>query len=448
MNDHDKNSIPEEAMTEKSLDRSSRRAPIRPVQFTRPMSSQGDLASGFSFAKPKPLKPLNHGIAVKPVKTFALPKTTKTSAPEAVIQVSPHLSPPAQDLDVRRKSAMELSQPVSGHVGNILNDASTVPFPFLQDSVASEGPRPLNESETRRLERINASTKDHNIGQESSDNTWVGSVVQSSAHQHAGIATGMDQRSKPNKNNAGQLKPPKKKRGDLISRPNARMTEWMKNEEDAMHLLMFHRQKLLQQHNDMLATQRAQEEQIANCKDVEVTLKAELEDSNKRLGEREAECREMQVLKPRLQARVRTFKDFLNGLREEHTQLYDVRPRIVEEGQEARNEHQELKADINAAKTALDQTQEAIKRERVVWTRELMESEHQIQLLKQTIQSLQVQLDQAHTVSSNERARYEKLDQSILQVHKDHEQLMSAVVGSHEEVSFLCLIFGPMLNAC
>ena len=223
----------------------------------------------------------------------------------------------------------------------------------------------------------------------------------------------------------------------------------MRGEEDAIHLLMYNRSKLLEQYKTMLATQRTQEEQIINLKHVEVALRAELQGLYQRLEEKEAESQNVQLLKPKLQARLRRFKDFLNGLHDDHMRLGNVGRKIIEDTQEARNELQQNKADVERTKATLSETQEAIRRERELWTNELSGGEHQRQLLQQTLHNLQGQLDQAQTVSSEEHARNEGLEQTIAQARLDHEQLMTTLASHHDEVSHLCFsISFFLLNLC
>ena len=377
----------------------------------------------------------------------------ETRTPETMPHVTSQASPSAPEHEARKTTPKEDSRAVSGPVKNVLSDVLAVPFPLLQDSTALEESCEQSQSNIQSYGQASSATKEHELPHDSTDDTLVDQSftvesVQSSNNQNVRDTKDTSQDLKQGDHSVVRSRPLKKKRPGLGTKSDTQTSEWIRGEEDAIHLLMFHRHKLIEQHNSMLATQRVQQEQIVNFKAVEENLQAELRVLHQRLEEKEAEASEVQVLKPKLQARVRRFKDFLNGLHGSHTQLHEAGCQIIEDTQKARNEHQEIKADMQEARAASNETQDAIRREREKWTKELIEGDHRIKLLEQTIHNLQVQLDRAHSLSSEERTRYERLEQRMNEANFDHARLLSTLAGRHDEVSFICMMKSLLLTLC
>ena len=405
------------------------RTPVKPVLLIRLTSSHEDITPGFSFSKAKSPQPLNLGDKAKQIKS------------------SEGLANASKPDEVPRTTSKSDSRTEAQNTLRLSKAASNVPFPQLENSLATNAPSQQPQSKPLIHECIGASSQEQ-------ERMYVGTdtIIKSGSKLSGDLCTtksnvevgdGHDVPRIPNvttesRNRGDKSEPPKpvkKKHSSLGHNVTTKLSQWTNAEEDAIHILMFNREKLLQHCDNILAKNQVQEKEIINLKEVESILKTELHDAHQCIQKRDAELKEMQILKPKLQARVRRFKDYLNGLCDEHLQLKAIGQKFADISQEMRDEHHEYKNAIGGTKIALIATQDATKHERESFYKAIAVRDHQKDIDEQTLLCLKEQLDQTRSNSEIENARSESLDRAIEQTRSEHEQLKLILANNHNEVS-------------
>lgn len=184
----------------------------------------------------------------------------------------------------------------------------------------------------------------------------------------------------------------------------------------------------------MVATQEAQKKEISELHLAKEDLSCELQHSYQRLHETEGNLKEAMLLKAQVQARLRTMKDFLNNLSENHASLRDAGYELSDEITRLRAENQEGQSELQKMKVAMSAVQESILRERRQWLHQVSQDENKQTLLTQQVATLKSELERAQLDASNEHVCSQRFDEVLLQASNGNEQLTRSVQGYQEEV--------------
>ena len=388
---------------------------VKPILLIRPASSHEDLTSGFSFGKAKPPQPLNLDSRAKQTASSAVPEDLQSSSTRKGTQIS---RPGSLPESVSEALTKDQSSAGSKEAVDSLKDLVTVPFTPLPLPPDTPPSNPSPQPSQVKLPRHTTHSAEDDNGQD---------VTRAQA-TNQNIETG-----------GGTGRPHKKKHRHTGTKVHEKISTWTNAEEDAIHMLMFNREKLLQHCDSMLLTNRAQEEKIASLENVESILNAKLQDAYQCLESRDVELQEMHTLKPKLQARVRKFKEYLNGLCDEHVQFKDMGQRFLEIAEEARNSHQENVSGLDETKTVLAAAQQTIKHERDSWIKAIVDRDQEVKLNEQLYLGLQEQLHQARTECDHEKARTKTFETLVEQEKLERDQLVTTLANNHKEVSLKCL---------
>ena len=397
--------------------------------FRRSAASHEDPTSGFSFGKANPVQPLDLGIKAKAITSLAAhgespPPDAATLSPKVI-----RVSPPREDLGENSK-APEDTQPAGDSVANLSSKIITVPFPMLHGSPAAKdhrlAPAPSPKSPDRTNIIVTTEEPDRSF-QDEGDTLVQPEIVQHYAKEQQPprtTALSVERNSVSRGFDSRPSKPHRRRRSTQASRVDRSKQP---SEQDILQLMMFKSQKNKEEREYLLAAQAEQERKITYFQGLSEQLNAELQDVSKRLEIREDELKELQTLKPELQSKVKKFADYLKGLTNDHNNLRDSGQQIHAATRELREGHKEDLHDSEQAQVALNITHEAIKRERALCFK-------QTTLLQQIVQGLQAQLQHEQTILEDERARNQRLKESVGQASTNHDQLMGAFKNHHEEV--------------
>lgn len=333
--------------------------------------------------------------------------------------------------------------------GKVASKDSNVPFPLILALDGESEPHVHARSEISAQHLANASSSDQdglqsepNADSKSDEVILVEanpteSPTQKDATKDIGTVQDADRKDLSNSPECQPLKSNRLTRTAQNARPHARMPSWLKSQDDVIHMMMFSRQKNSEEFQRLLGAQELQKQQIIELHAVKDDLSSKLQYAYERLEEKELELQERGLLKTRVLARLKKFTEFLNNLSQNHSQLRDTGYQIADDTQKLRADFLQSQADLRMMEEAVSTTQETIKRERGLWTKEMFQGESHVKLLQQQVRDLQVQLHREQTIFSLEHARSQRLEESVKQASASCGQLMDGFENHKNEVYLL-----------
>ena len=412
------------------------------VLLVRPASSHQDLTSGFSYTNPARAPTLT--LSSKSAETTSLESLGRAQSPKdessrAQVQRTSPVAPNVVAVAVMRDDQARTNLSIEGE---IQNERLTVPFPIPLISSAGEdflrGPSP-----SRQNDAVSKEQESTHLGKDPSADPETSTLpvpVPIEPQSNNGAAQDIEDlqdgdSASPSKDLRQHLSgPAKKDRTAQNPEPNKKMTSWLRNQDDAIHMLMFNRQKHSQDLERSAATEEAQKQEIFELYLAKEELSCELKHSYQRLEESEGKLKEATLLKAQVQARLRTMKDFLNNLSAKHATLRDAGYELSDEMKRLRAEHQEGQSELQKMREAMSAIQESILRERIKWVHQLSQSENIQTLLTQQLATLKSELERAQVDASNEHVCSQRIDEVLLRTSVGHEQLTSSMKGYQEVV--------------
>ena len=339
------------------------------VQFTRPASSHQDLATGFSFAKPKPAQSFNFSrktTAISKAENDHLSGNSHNGSTDDIHAVQLNIEQQCNATALHEQSESEPTGP--SLVENA--DINWVPFPNVVPPEKGES----------------------------------GLSITYSANGNGADADRMAEQSLKPTSDPPPRNPSLPQKSSRAVRKRVSHTnssaEGIRN-EDLLRLMMYRLHKDKQDQEELMKIQDMQTEKMQHLQGLNTTLKAELEEVNLKLSDKQNLLDEHHAQKQRSEQRIKRLKDFVNGLSNDHNRLRDEARRLranqdglLKEGQAIQRGIQELDSSMKT---------------KVILAKNLASTAcHQAEILEHKMDTLQTQLHDRQAALEYERLRNEK----------------------------------------
>jgi len=199
------------------------------------------------------------------------------------------------------------------------------------------------------------------------------------------------------------------------------------------------RQKALDKKDAKL---QSKDEDIAGLMDLANDLHARLNIAQGESDQAKADLATFKGNKPRWEQTIKNFRDFVNGLSNDHNRLRDD-ARLIHEAQ---SDMQADKAEMVNAIKALKEVQGGLCQDNTKRRQVAAESRRHIELLNETVQRLQSQREDDGDLLDFERERNQRLEEEVIAIKDSHEHLVRSFQDFGETVCIYNTFLSSNLN--
>lgn len=366
--------------------------PLNLSFLARPVSSSDDPAAGFSFAKAKPLKPLDFGRKTgssAPVPIASAP----TDGDVTQRSTAPNVASPPKEVFTRVPSPINEGDDTL--VGSDVDGSGGVP---AQTTTVPEPVRPLKDASVAVTLPAN------------------GSHTTQAVQTHAQCKG-----NKPRK---------KKRQSALASRggPLKAMTSTNPaSEEHLLQLLQYKQRRNAEERETLQAEQQAKEAELQHLAQASSNLYSQLQEMTQRHDEKESQLAKFEVAKSSWSTKYKKLSDFVKGLGNDYNRLRDD-SRVIQERQgNITKDKEDLHNELRQIHYKTEQ-QHTTSKELVT------DARHDLEILGQRMQHQQEKLQEDKVLLISERERNNRLEEQIATFTTSQAQLLNLFAGHRDTI--------------
>lgn len=408
------------------------------VKIARPPSSHEDPFDGFTFTKPK-IPQLN--FSRKNMETSSMPMdqnslqylpSAQVIKPSNSSAISPGLTEKLQSTGIPHNTT-----------NSIQNGVSLVPSPIVDQSargISEESHAPTPIHETSNMSGAAQASSDTNTAANSEAksqdakpvNQLTSKITHEAVQPVSDVATNgpaSRQSRNPQKNLNKFSKKPKtllESRPQPTSHP-ADLTTSL-NEEDLLSALLFHHRREQQRKETLKNSQHAKDLELEDLREVSNDLYQQLHYALEENKAKEIELSRFYSKVPQWENKVQRLKEHVQNLMNDQQEL---RKGADELDQGQRN----AQADRSALNDTIQEVRESMNHDHLRTKRVLREAKHQMQMLEQTVENQDIQLQEDGELLDAERARSHRFENEMAGITKSHQELTKLFTGHRDEVA-------------
>lgn len=184
-----------------------------------------------------------------------------------------------------------------------------------------------------------------------------------------------------------------------------------------------------EQHNreELRASQLAKDIEIQDLKGVSKTLYEQLQEIKDRERVQQIELSDFNKLKPQWQHRIQKMSEYVQSLTDDHQKLRQEAKEIREQQKDMLTEKASLETALKDVHYVVDQDQSRTKKI-------LAEARHEKELLKQTVENQQREINQNANLLIHERDRSQGLANAISSITTNYQDLIQLFTGYRDAV--------------
>lgn len=420
------------------LQAQSQQETMKVTQFSRPPSRHEDPFDGFTFTKPK-IPQMN--FSRKSLETTSISMDPK----------SPQQLPTAQAIKLSNSSTTspgfieepESAASVYNTTSNIGNGASHKPSLIVDQSIQS-----ISEN-CETSDAVDETSGTSRVAQTSSDaDTIVNSVTPSqdvrfidqvspkitqNAFQSVVGDITNDPTSPKSKNpqktvNEVSRKPRTVEESKTQSTSRSADSKTSLNEEELLGALLLHHRREQQKKEVLKASQHAKDLELEDLREVSNDLYQQLHYAREHIKVKEIELSKFYSTVPQWEAKVQRLKEHVQNLITDHQELRKGADELQKRHEDIRTENLVLNTDVQEVRESMDHHQSKT-------TDILREAKHQIQVLEQTIDNRDIQMQEDGELLDAERARSQRLENEMAEITKSNQGLAKLFTGYRDEIA-------------
>ena len=436
---------------------SSNLSPARITLLTRPSSSHEDPAAGFSFTKAKPVQPLDFSRKTVPNANIPLTSGSPTF-PESEVQTGQHELP---DAGQNQAAAASIDVDVNSRPSSkpeVLQKQPFVPFPMAAARLSKSLESTIPSKRKDREEQPLTSTKSSGETSHSCDTTLVDlepddtnyKSNQDGSLQSSDRVTLESPQSAPVTMNEKTRNPRKSAKASNAASlgtespattvpplPTALITRRKKQAQDSTRADMPQfsaqgaipperdlLQMLLQKHkqNDherrmLQTTLRTKEADYQELFAASEDLLTQLNDISQRFNKSEQEIQKIRKAREASESKLKKLSDYVKGLTNDHNRLRDDAKSLQDRQRSLQEEKKEMLDTLRNAYQATEESQ-------ISSQNQLMEARHEMELIGQTLNHQQTQLQHERELLLAEKERNSHLETQASTFSAQQAQLL------------------------
>lgn len=411
--------------------------PPKATLFERPVSFHDDTSGGFVFGKAKP--------AQLDFSRRPLPKTDLPD-PRDLPGIKPNTDGDSNHrssliLSLKANEANPSDNSVSGKSGQP-SSPTDPPLPLQATGLEIEQSTPMNASDdtrtltARRSPYESTNTFADETIEESRTNQSKNTETLPLSHQSS-AATEVMGPTIPSQSSSQHVlsksgKVPRKSQPTVSSKttraPQVRSTRLPPNDEDPLNLMLLCYRRGQQERETAREIQNAQAIEVQDLRDVSSTLFQQLQDVRRREQLQAAELTRVHAIVPKWEARIKQLSKHVKELADDHLKLHD-------DAQEIRAQQQHIHVDKVKLDSTLKDVQNIIEQDRNKVQKTFTEARHHLQMLEQTVDNQEIQLQEDADLLNVERDRSQRLEDEIQKMTSNHQHIVKLLTGHREIIT-------------